>query len=118
MKLHFHDIKPLYFVSIKTGNKFDFYTYSNHGLGGVYRGKIDLPKNEYPYIVEYDENTKIISYNIKQPNENEIKTYITCGSLYKDSKVINIEIKDTWENAKIKLQELRKEDNTIGLRLK
>ncbi len=32
--------------------------YSNHGYGNIYRGAMDLPKNDYPYAIEYEEILK------------------------------------------------------------
>ena len=49
---HLRD-EPLNWVSLKTGLKYSFEEYSNHGHGGIHRGKIDLPKDEYPYTIEY-----------------------------------------------------------------
>ena len=36
-----------------TGNKYPIATYINHGKGGIYKGFKDLPKDEYPYTIEY-----------------------------------------------------------------
>lgn len=47
--------KPKYWVSLKTGNKYPYYEYINHGWGGERHGKKDLPK-EYPYTIEYEES--------------------------------------------------------------
>lgn len=44
---------PLYWVSLKTKNKYPYEKYTNHGHGGEYKGYLDLPKSEYPYTVEY-----------------------------------------------------------------
>lgn len=57
---------PKNWVSLKTGNKYSFNEYSNHGYGGlspinqyVWGAKryLDLPKDEYPFTVEF--TTKI-----------------------------------------------------------
>lgn len=45
--------KPEYWVSLKTGNKYPYLKYCNHGKGGEYRGFMDLPKDEYPYTIQY-----------------------------------------------------------------
>jgi hypothetical protein len=45
--------KPKYYVSEVTGNKYPYNEYCNFGSGD--RGKIkDLPKDEYPYGIEYE----------------------------------------------------------------
>ena len=36
----------------KQGVRYDAAKYNNHGLGGVHRGMMDLPKAGYPYIGE------------------------------------------------------------------
>jgi len=45
---------PMFYVSKITGNKYDYELYSNHGRGRVYRDKIDLPLDEYPYGIEFE----------------------------------------------------------------
>ncbi len=45
--------KPTHWVSLKTGNKYPYKEYCNHGKGGIYRGYKDLPKDEYPYTLTY-----------------------------------------------------------------
>lgn len=47
--------KPKYYVSMKTGNKYPCKEYINHGWGGEKNGFKDLPKDEYPYVIEYEE---------------------------------------------------------------
>ncbi len=47
---------PDYWKSLKTGNEFDYYTYCNHGYGGIKKDKMDLPKDEYPYTIIYKSN--------------------------------------------------------------
>jgi len=42
-------------VSLTTGNKYPYDEYCNHGWGGIKESKKDLPKEEYPYTIEYDE---------------------------------------------------------------
>lgn len=42
-----------YYVG-KTGNKYPVKEYINHGFGGIYRNFKDLPKDEYPYTIEYE----------------------------------------------------------------
>ncbi len=58
---------PLSWKSLKTGNVFPFYDYSNHGKGGLHSGfiagegtitRMDLPKDEYPYTIIYSEPDK------------------------------------------------------------
>ena len=46
--------KPINWVSLITGNKYSYFDYTNHGKGDIYRGFIDLPKNEYSYTLEYE----------------------------------------------------------------
>lgn len=46
--------KPKYYVSQLTGNKYLYSEYCNHGKGKEYRGFKDLPHDEYPYIIEYE----------------------------------------------------------------
>lgn len=45
---------PIFFVSEKTGNEYDYNLYINHGKGGIYKGKLDLPLDEYPYYIKYN----------------------------------------------------------------
>lgn len=57
--------KPIYHVSLVTGKKYDYETYSNHGYSGIKCGFVhenggkewkcfnDLPTDEYPYTLEY-----------------------------------------------------------------
>ena len=47
--------KPKYWVSIKTGNKYSYLEYTNHGKIIEYRGYKDLPEEEYPFTIEYEE---------------------------------------------------------------
>ena len=49
--------RPRSFKSMITGNEYDYNEYSNHGQGGNYKGYRDLPKDEYPYTVIYNENS-------------------------------------------------------------
>ncbi len=103
-----------YWVSNK-GERFDYKTYTNHGLGGVYRGFHDLPKDGYPYTFEFKE-TESKNHTIKSKPIMGVHSFETCGS--KENPHMNdIKIQGTFEDAKIKLKELRKEDDTIGLRL-
>jgi len=46
--------KPTFHISLKTGNKFPYKKYASHGKGGIYQGYEDLPKDEYPYTLEYE----------------------------------------------------------------
>lgn len=45
---------PRNWRSLKTGNTFPYDEYVNHGYGGIHRGKKDLPKDEYPYTVDFE----------------------------------------------------------------
>lgn len=47
--------KPKLWRSLKTGNTFPYEEYVNHGYGGIHRGKKDLPHDEYPYTIDYEE---------------------------------------------------------------
>ena len=47
--------KPKYWLSLTTGNKFSYYDHANHGWGGEKHGRKDLPKDEYPFTIEYEE---------------------------------------------------------------
>lgn len=56
--------KPKYWKSLITGNEFPYYEYNNHGYGGIYTTFIhgigtvsynDLPKDEYPYTIVYED---------------------------------------------------------------
>lgn len=49
--------RPKLYKSLITGKTYDYEMYSNHGQGGNWRGYQDLPKEEYPYTVIYDENS-------------------------------------------------------------
>lgn len=46
--------KPKFYKSLVTGKEYSYEEYINHGKGGIYRGFLDLPSDEYPYIVIYD----------------------------------------------------------------
>ncbi len=43
-----------YYKSQITGNEYDYTKYTNHGHTGNYRGFEDLPTNEYPYTLIYN----------------------------------------------------------------
>lgn len=45
--------RPKYYMSTVTSNKYDYKDYINHGYGGIKHGYIDLPKDEYPYLLIY-----------------------------------------------------------------
>lgn len=47
--------KPKYWKSLLTGNEFVYLDYANHGYGGIKEAKKDLPKDEYPYTIVYEE---------------------------------------------------------------
>lgn len=51
-------MKSKYYVSLKTGNKYLCSEYINHGYGGFKHGYKDLPKDEYPYTFEYEDESK------------------------------------------------------------
>ena len=46
--------KPKYFKSLVTGIEYSYDKYINHGRGGIYRERKDLPANEYPYTIVYE----------------------------------------------------------------
>ncbi len=50
-------LKPAFYVS-NAGEKFPYEGYSSHGYGGTFREEIDLPKDEYPYSIEWAPNGK------------------------------------------------------------
>lgn len=61
--------KPMKWQSLKTGNEFDYHDYNNHGAGGIKCSLIanegtkcfnDLPKDEYPYAIIYEPETKAL----------------------------------------------------------
>lgn len=45
--------KPEFYVSKVTGKEYDFTMYTNHGYGQIYRGFLDLPIDEYPFVIKY-----------------------------------------------------------------
>ena len=47
--------KPKFWVSLTSGSKYPYYEFHNHGWGNAKEGKRDLPKDEYPYTIEYEE---------------------------------------------------------------
>lgn len=47
---------PESWVSLKTGNKFPYSEYTNHGFGGKRQQWNDLPADEYPYTIEYNKH--------------------------------------------------------------
>lgn len=49
--------KPKFYKSLITQKEYSYDEYCNHGQGGVYRGFIDLPIEEYPYTVIYETTT-------------------------------------------------------------
>jgi hypothetical protein len=105
MKKH----KVIKWVDRESG-KYPYKLFTN--IEKEYKGFKSLPKNGYPYTFEFEEteNRKYVSKPITGHH-----TFETCGS--KDNPHMNgIIIKGTFEEAKTKLQELRKEDNTIGLK--
>lgn len=72
--------KPLFLVSLKTGNKYDFEVYSNHGKGNLHSALVsgfgtitrnDLPKDEYPYTIEYE---NVEEYKIYNHGKFEVET--------------------------------------------
>lgn len=55
---------PLYWKSLKTGNAFPYYEYSNHGYGGIKDGRKDLPKDEYPYTIVYNSDGALCNSSV------------------------------------------------------
>lgn len=53
--------RPEYFKSLVTGNTFRYEDYANHGWGGIKRGRMDLPKDEYPYTILYNEKASTLA---------------------------------------------------------
>jgi len=49
--------KPAFYISI-TGEKFPYGEYVNHGYGGVHRNAKDIPKDGYPYALEFIDDGK------------------------------------------------------------
>ncbi len=48
---------PKYYVA-KDGRKFEYDKYLNHGYGGKKHGYEDLPKDGYPYTIEFEKIPK------------------------------------------------------------
>jgi hypothetical protein len=44
--------KPTHWVG-STGTEYSIDEYTNHGYGGIYKGFLDLPLNEYPYFLKF-----------------------------------------------------------------
>jgi len=44
--------KPINWIG-KSGKKYPYNEYNNHGYGGIKQGFKDLPKDDYPYTLEY-----------------------------------------------------------------
>ena len=40
--------------SLVNGNTYPIETHENHGHGCVYKGMQDLPKEEYPFTIDYE----------------------------------------------------------------
>ena len=51
--------KSILWKSLKTGNEFSRDEYLNHGYGGIRKGLIDLPTDEYPYGLIYKSKSNI-----------------------------------------------------------
>lgn len=110
------DNKATHYIG-KSGKLYSREEYINHGLGVnvIYKGYKDLPKDDYPYTfkLEFEENEN--KKYITKPLTGE-HIFETCGSIDKPH-MNGIKVQGTFEEAKTKLEELRKEDNTIGLKL-
>ena len=52
--IHNSKLKPKYYKSTITNLLYDYNKYSNHGYGGYKNDKLDLPKNEYPFLILYE----------------------------------------------------------------
>lgn len=57
---HWRKPRPLYFIG-NNGVKYPYYNaiigeqgYANHGYGGLKGGLMDLPKEAYPFTLEYE----------------------------------------------------------------
>lgn len=54
---HLEERVATHWVS-RLGNKFLLIEYSNHGYGGIHHGTKDLPKDEYPYTIQFEVKKK------------------------------------------------------------
>lgn len=50
--------RPLWHESQVTGKRYAYDEYTNHGYGGIKYGFKDLPADEYPYTVIYEDRPK------------------------------------------------------------
>lgn len=53
-------MKPTFYIHARTGEKFLWGKYVNHGYGGVHRGATDLPADGYPYAVEFEHRESLV----------------------------------------------------------
>lgn len=74
-----------YYLSKVTGNRYSKNEYLNHGKGGVYRGFKDLPKDEYPYMIEREDD--LISSYI----EDVIREFIKLKSIKSEPTLTDVE---------------------------
>ncbi len=47
--------KPIFWKSLKTGVEYSYNEYCNHENGGTHKGYKDLPIDEYPYTIIFEE---------------------------------------------------------------
>ena len=81
------------------GRIFPYREYSNHGYGGKYRGRMDLPKDGYPYGVIHAEKKDIVYTPPKEPMVIEgVVTVRAYGGSLKDGD--NLTFTGTWEECK------------------
>ena len=63
--------KPVFWMSLKTGNTYEYEAFCNHGQGGIYRNKMDLPKEEYPFTIVYPPKEEIL-WNYSEYNYERV----------------------------------------------
>jgi hypothetical protein len=56
-------ITATHYVS-SLGNEYPIHDYTNHGRGGIYREKLDLPHDEYPFTIKYSVEYKFLCCKI------------------------------------------------------
>lgn len=108
-------IKSTHWKSLITGNTFCVKKYVNHGYGGLHHGFMDLPKEEYPYTLLFEKNTYPIPYipNLKVIDVVECEIYGAILNL----NLNGIKLNGTWEECLNQLEEYRKTEEGIGIRL-
>ncbi len=62
--------KPIFWKSLKTGIEYSYEEYCNHGNGGIHKGYKDLPSNEYPYTIIFEEIVPLWKLNSAKYNNN------------------------------------------------